>query len=173
MPQAAVRECKFVLPDADATDAFGARLAAAIDASRAAGAFTGLTVHLSGDLGAGKTALVRAVLRALGHGARVRSPTYTLVEPYALARTAGCDAPLQVYHFDLYRFDDPREWEGAGFREYLDAGALCLIEWPQKAAGLAPPDLTLDFEVTGHGRVLVARAWTAAGKQSLDLVESC
>ncbi|HZZ04461.1 tRNA (adenosine(37)-N6)-threonylcarbamoyltransferase complex ATPase subunit type 1 TsaE, partial [Paraburkholderia sp.] len=130
--------------------------------------FHGLQVQLVGDLGAGKTTLVRATLRGLGHSGRVRSPTYTLVEPYVLERPAG---ELALYHFDLYRFTDPAEWADAGFREYFDNGAICLVEWPQRAGRLlGVPDLvfSLDLDSTGDGRVLVARAYSESGKACLE-----
>jgi tRNA threonylcarbamoyladenosine biosynthesis protein TsaE len=141
----------------------------ATDATDTAGAAAGrgLQVQLSGDLGAGKTTLVRAVLRALGHVGRVRSPTYTLVEPYTLSDEDG--VPLPVYHFDLYRFADPAEWADAGFREYFDGTALCFVEWPEKAGALlGVPDLALTLELHDDGRRLVARAFTQAGAQCLD-----
>jgi tRNA threonylcarbamoyladenosine biosynthesis protein TsaE len=179
------RERFFELPDETATEAFGQRFAAAVSALRAPTAslapsappaspaqppFAGLHVQLYGELGAGKTTLVRATLRALGHVGRVRSPTYTLVEPYTLANEFG---PLQVYHFDLYRFADPAEWAEAGFREYFAAGALCLVEWPQQAGGLLGlPDLAFTLEVSGGeaglGRRLSARAYSQTGTQCLD-----
>jgi tRNA threonylcarbamoyladenosine biosynthesis protein TsaE len=161
---------RFDLPDEDATLAFGGRFALAIThVKRTLGErFPGLQVQLIGDLGAGKTTLVRATLRALGHAGRVRSPTYTLVEPYSLATDLG---PLDVYHFDLYRFVDPAEWADAGFREYFDTGAICLVEWPQKAGGLlGVPDLEFTLEPEGEGRVLIARAFSETGKTCL---ESC
>jgi tRNA threonylcarbamoyladenosine biosynthesis protein TsaE len=183
-------ERRFELRDEAATLAFGERFARALDATRAqisaasatsAERFTGLQVQLIGDLGAGKTTLVRATLRALGHAGRVKSPTYTLVEPYSLTTSSG---PLDVYHFDLYRFADPAEWADAGFREYFDAGALCLVEWPQQAGGLlGVPDLvfqlSLPDEAASHaaspddsneeeGRVLTARAFSETGKSCLE-----
>lgn len=172
-PTESLLERVFALPDEDATIAFGGNFARAIayavTAKRsAAEPFAGLQVQLTGDLGAGKTTLVRATLRALGHSGRVRSPTYTLVEPYSLTLAA---TPLDVYHFDLYRFTDPAEWVDAGFREYFDAGAVCLVEWPQKAGGmLGVPDLELMLEQEGEGRVLIARAFSETGKTCL---ESC
>jgi tRNA threonylcarbamoyladenosine biosynthesis protein TsaE len=177
-PPAALLERRFELPDEDATLAFGGRFAQAIlharglNDSRNSTApnerFPGLQVQLIGDLGAGKTTLVRATLRALGHAGRVRSPTYTLVEPYSLATETG---PLELYHFDLYRFADPAEWADAGFREYFDAGAICLVEWPQRAGGLlGVPDLEFTLEQEGEGRVLIARAFSETGKSCL---ESC
>ncbi|WP_322042678.1 tRNA (adenosine(37)-N6)-threonylcarbamoyltransferase complex ATPase subunit type 1 TsaE [Paraburkholderia sp. J67] len=175
-------ERRFELADEAATDAFGARFAHALDALRtqdaSAPAFAGLHVQLLGDLGAGKTSLVRAALRALGHTGRVRSPTYTLVEPYTVARptpnptgTGDADGELQLYHFDLYRFSDPAEWADAGFREYFAQGAVCLVEWPQRAGGLlGVPDLVFQIEPGEHGegRVLTAYAYSASGKACLE-----
>ncbi|WP_044041539.1 tRNA (adenosine(37)-N6)-threonylcarbamoyltransferase complex ATPase subunit type 1 TsaE [Caballeronia insecticola] len=176
----ALLERRFVLRDEAATLAFGERFARAIEATRthtSSERFTGLQVQLIGDLGAGKTTLVRATLRALGHTGRVKSPTYTLVEPYSLETESG---PLDVYHFDLYRFADPAEWADAGFREYFDAGAVCLVEWPQQAGGLlGVPDLVFRLSLpdepgsSGHpneeeGRVLSARAFSETGKSCLE-----
>ena len=165
-------ECRFMLADETATLAFGARLADAIRAVFTArtplGQFAGLQIQLRGDLGAGKTTLVRALLHGLGHRGRVRSPTYTLVEPYALELPVG---ELRVYHFDLYRFSDPAEWIDAGFREYFDAGAVCLVEWPQQAGALlGVPDLIFALELEGEGRRLDARAYSELGNACL---ESC
>ncbi|WP_395067001.1 tRNA (adenosine(37)-N6)-threonylcarbamoyltransferase complex ATPase subunit type 1 TsaE [Paraburkholderia silvatlantica] len=168
-------ERRFDLADADATDAFGARFAHALDSLRAenhgAPPFHGLHVQLHGDLGAGKTSLVRATLRALGHTGRVRSPTYTLVEPYAVATPAKPNGELQLYHFDLYRFSDPAEWADSGFREYFAQDAVCLVEWPQRAGGLlGVPDLVFSLEpdASGAGRVLTAYAYSASGKACLE-----
>jgi tRNA threonylcarbamoyladenosine biosynthesis protein TsaE len=164
-------ERHFALADEAATQAFGARFAQVIVHVRHAqitrhGAFAGLQVQLSGDLGAGKTTLVRATLRGLGHTGRVRSPTYTLVEPYAIAQA---DGELELHHFDLYRFSDPAEWADAGFREYFDRGAVCLVEWPQRAGALlGVPDLVFVLEVDGDGRLLVARAFSESGKACLE-----
>ncbi len=160
----------FPLADEAATDAFGRRCAAALAAVRAERqarqAFGGLQIQLVGDLGAGKTTLVRAILRGLGHAGRVRSPTYTLVEPYALERP---DGELTLYHFDLYRFSDPAEWADAGFREYFDAGAICVVEWPQQAGALlGVPDLVFSLDVDGDGRTLAARAYSASGNACLE-----
>ncbi|HEY3596573.1 MAG TPA: tRNA (adenosine(37)-N6)-threonylcarbamoyltransferase complex ATPase subunit type 1 TsaE [Paraburkholderia sp.] len=169
-------ERHFTLADEAATAAFGERFAKALESERHAQrtahrgignqAFPGLQVQLQGDLGAGKTTLVRAALRALGHTGRVRSPTYTLVEPYALERP---DGELELYHFDLYRFNDPAEWADAGFREYFDRGAICLVEWPQRAGNLlGVPDLVLALDVEGEGRRLTARAYSESGKACLE-----
>jgi tRNA threonylcarbamoyladenosine biosynthesis protein TsaE len=181
-PANVLLERTFALADEAATLAFGERFAQAIESVRetarqAPGAdgdktFYGLQVQLVGDLGAGKTTLVRATLRGLGHTGRVRSPTYTLVEPYVLERPAG---ELALYHFDLYRFTDPAEWADAGFREYFDSGAVCLVEWPQRAGRLlGVPDLVFsldldnDNENESDGRVLVARAYSESGKACLE-----
>jgi tRNA threonylcarbamoyladenosine biosynthesis protein TsaE len=98
-------------------------------------------VQLHGDLGAGKTTLVRHLLKALGVGGRVKSPTYTVVEPYELPT-------LSIWHFDFYRFTDPREWEDAGFRDIFASPGLKLAEWPEQAAGFLPvADLELHLQV--------------------------
>jgi tRNA threonylcarbamoyladenosine biosynthesis protein TsaE len=176
----ALLERRFDLRDEAATLAFGVRFARAIELTREEASserFAGLQVQLIGDLGAGKTTLVRATLRALGHEGRVKSPTYTLVEPYSLETARG---PLELYHFDLYRFADPAEWADAGFREYFDRGAICLVEWPQQADGLlGVPDLIFQLSLPGEhdapgdsneeeGRVLTARAFSETGKSCLE-----
>ncbi|MCP5137356.1 MAG: tRNA (adenosine(37)-N6)-threonylcarbamoyltransferase complex ATPase subunit type 1 TsaE [Gammaproteobacteria bacterium] len=108
----------------------------------------GMFVHLRGDLGAGKTTLVRAWLRGLGHQGAVRSPTYTLIEPYELDTGPG-------YHLDLYRLGDPEELEYLGLRDLLEVPALCLVEWPERGVGVLPPaDLTIAIEHTGEARKL-------------------
>eukprot|EP01031_Cornospumella_fuschlensis_P008076 gene8076-9967_t len=103
---------------------------------------------ITGPTGAGKTTLVRGILRALGHVGKVKSPTYTIVEPYNLP-TGSC------YHFDLYRFQDPEEWEAAGFRDYFNATSICMVEWPENAGSLLPiADIEIRFDILPHGRVL-------------------
>jgi tRNA threonylcarbamoyladenosine biosynthesis protein TsaE len=123
------------LPDEAATLRLGAACAA--------GAANGLVLHLRGELGAGKTTVVRGLLRALGHPGRVKSPTYTLVEPYS-------DLRLNLYHFDFYRFKDQAEWSSSGFREHFNAESLCVVEWPERAGDLiARPDLDIHLEYQG------------------------
>ena len=97
----------------------------------------GTVVYLHGDLGAGKTTFVRGVLQGLGHAGKVKSPTYTLVEPYVTSSYV-------VYHFDLYRFIDYYEWDSAGFNEYFNDGSICMVEWPEKAENILPKP---DFDV--------------------------
>ena len=141
----------------DDTAAFAARLAAQ---PQLRDAF--LTLH--GDLGAGKTTLVRHLLRALGVQGRIKSPTYAVVEPH--------EAPggLPVWHFDFYRFDDPREWEDAGFRDIFANPGLKVAEWPEKAAALTPPaDLAIHIEATDDTeRKVTLRAHTPAGRSLLQ-----
>jgi tRNA threonylcarbamoyladenosine biosynthesis protein TsaE len=121
-----------------------------------------MTIYLRGDLGAGKTTFVRALLTALGHGGRVKSPTYTLIERYEIGG-------LHLRHFDLYRFRDAEEWEEAGFRDEFDGQNICLIEWPEQASGLLPPaDLSITFGILQDGRELFLHAYSEAGKQCLS-----
>jgi len=142
------------LPDAQATAALGGALAA--------GAAAGRVLHLRGDLGAGKTTLVRGLLRALGYAGRVKSPTYTWVEPYTLSS-------LHFYHFDFYRFKDRSEWLSSGLREYFNPQALCVVEWPEKAGELLhPPDVEVHLQFAGEARTASVQAHTDAGRAWLS-----
>lgn len=144
------------LEDEAATLAFGARLAAALK--------PGLFISLSGDLGSGKTTLARGVLRGLGYEGKVKSPTYTLVELYKLSR-------LDLYHFDLYRFSNPQELLDAGFRDDFDDGNICLVEWPERAAGLLPQaDLAITLAAERTGRRLKIKAQTEPGRNCLNML---
>ena len=135
----------------DATLALGAALAS--------GALPGRVLFLSGELGAGKTTLVRGLVGALGWPGRVKSPTYALVELYALSR-------LNLYHFDFYRFKDREEWVSSGFREHFNPESLCIVEWPEMAGDLLPlPDLHLTLEVSGSGRRAAFIAHSQAGRE--------
>jgi tRNA threonylcarbamoyladenosine biosynthesis protein TsaE len=117
-------------------------------------------IALEGELGAGKTTLVRHLLRALGVQGRIKSPTYAVVEPHETAR-------FPVWHFDFYRFDDPREWEDAGFRDIFAAPGLKLAEWPQKAQALLPPaDLRVHIDTAADGtREVQVGVGTARGRE--------
>ncbi len=142
------------LADDAVTRALGARLAKALR--------PGMAVWLSGDLGAGKTTLVRGLLRGLDFAGRVKSPTFTLVELYSFSS-------FNVYHFDLYRFADPLEWEEAGFREYFNAHSICLVEWPEKAgASLPAADLAIRLEFAGAGRSAELTGMTEAGRRCIE-----
>lgn len=121
----------------------------------------GLIVYLQGELGTGKTTLVRGFLRGLGHEGSVRSPTYTLVEPY---RAGGLD----VYHFDLYRLGDPEELEYLGIRDYLAPGAIWLVEWPERGPGVLPrPDLVVSLAHHPAGRQVELGAASVRGEKVL------
>lgn len=142
------------LPDEAATLRLGAALAA--------GVAPGRVLHLRGELGAGKTTLVRGLLHALGHAGRVKSPTYTLVEPYTLSR-------LDLYHFDLFRFHDRSEWVDSGFRDYFSPETACIVEWPERAGDLlAPPDLQIRLEIAGEARQALVEACSPAGASWLS-----
>lgn len=133
----------FVWPDEAACQALAARLAEALRPTLLSGA--SLTLELHGTLGAGKTTFTRHLLRALGVQGRIKSPSYAVVEPHELPG-------MPIHHFDFYRFNDPQEWEDAGFRDIFGAPGLKLVEWPEKAAGLLPQaDLALHIEVMGEG----------------------
>jgi len=121
-------------------------------------------VELQGDLGAGKTTLARHLLRALGVRGRIKSPTYAVVEPYTLA-----ESKLNIWHCDFYRFNDPREWEDAGFRDIFASPGLKLIEWPEKAgADLPQPDLLIHIELLAdESRAVTLTAHSATGAQLL------
>jgi tRNA threonylcarbamoyladenosine biosynthesis protein TsaE len=126
----------------------------------------GMIFFLEGNLGAGKTTLVRATLRALGYRERVKSPTYALVEQYDVSG-------LHLCHFDLYRFNDAAEWEAAGFRDEFNGRNICLIEWPEKAQGLLPQeDIDIIFEILPQGRRITFNAHTPKGKKCLDTLQS-
>jgi len=148
----------FALPDDAATARAGAALAALLGG--------GMVVTLSGDLGAGKTTLVRAALRARGIAGAIKSPTYTLVEHYRASS-------LYFYHLDFYRFADAGEWETAGLAECFRDDAVCMIEWPERVASLLPAaDLALMLSLPPHGegRVLTARAKSEAGRRCVAAI---
>jgi len=117
----------------------------------------GCVIYLHGNLGAGKTTLVRGLLQALGYTGRVKSPTYTLLEPYQIDG-------WQLRHFDLYRMNSAFEWEQAGFNDEVDGSNVFLIEWPEQAAGQLPAaDIEVTFEILNQGRTVILRAISPKG----------
>jgi tRNA threonylcarbamoyladenosine biosynthesis protein TsaE len=147
---------KTEVADAAAMESLGAQLAQ----SRAAG-----IIYLQGDLGAGKTTLARGFLQALGHTGRVRSPTYTLIEPYPFDFGT-------VYHLDLYRLSDARELEDLGLRDLLEEQALLLVEWPERGRGVLPAaDLLVSIEHRDEGRRVTLEAATAAGQHLISRLQ--
>lgn len=134
--------------------ALAAKLAAAIPKE-------GAIIYLYGSLGAGKTTFARGFLRRLGYTEKVKSPTYTLVEPYDVGNR-------KIYHFDLYRLKDPTELEAIGIQDYMMPGAICLIEWPEKGAPCLPPaDITCSITFSGAGRVVQLEALSRKGEEIL------
>ncbi|WP_193165800.1 tRNA (adenosine(37)-N6)-threonylcarbamoyltransferase complex ATPase subunit type 1 TsaE [Microbulbifer hainanensis] len=158
---------KLHLADEAATVAAGSAIG---EACLALGMDAGLTLYLYGQLGAGKTTFCRGVLRAFGHRGAVKSPTYTLVEPYDFPLEGG--GVRRVFHFDLYRLGDAEELEFMGVRDYFAPGCLSLVEWPQRGAGVLPEaDLEVELEVRDRGRLLVATAHSTAGRALLDAAQ--
>lgn len=156
-----MKESTCYLPDEDATVAMGRLLALATSDAAVSGSgervCTGGRLFLSGDLGAGKTTLTRGVLRGYGHQGAVKSPTYTLVEPYEETR-------YSIYHFDLYRINTPEEVEFLGVLEYFEEVNLCIVEWAEKGSGFLPgPDLVLRLENAGPGRRIYWQPCTPKG----------
>ena len=138
------------LVDEAATLALGARLTESLA--------PGLNIWLEGDLGSGKTTLVRGILRAMGHTGTVKSPTYTLMEPYVISK-------INVYHFDFYRLTSPEEFLDAGLDEYFSGEGVCLVEWPHQAVPyVAPPDLVITLTIRDRGRWCEIRAKTETGR---------
>jgi len=146
------------LPDEAATADLGGALARALQ--------PGLVIYLHGDLGAGKTALTRALVHAAGHAGTVKSPTYTLSEPYRVMLGGNL---LDIIHYDLYRMSSPEEFLDAGFREDFDGKNVCIVEWPEKGDPvLPPPDVRILLNVSGHGRDVELQALSELGLLCLD-----
>ena len=144
--------------DEEAMVHLGTRLARAL--------VPGAVIYLEGDLGMGKTTLSRGIVQGFGHKGAVKSPTYTLVEPYELAE-------LNLYHFDLYRLGDPEELEFMGIRDYFTSDSICLVEWPERGQGVVPPaDLVINIEREGLGRQLVLDAGTVRGQTVLQSLQA-
>lgn len=146
------------LPDETATEQLGGSLAQYLA--------PGMRIYLHGELGTGKTTLIRGLLRRLGVRNGVKSPSYALVELYVVSR-------LNLYHFDFYRFTSPNEFGAAGFADYFGGDGVCLVEWPEKAAGaLPPPDLELWLTYANRGRDVDIDALTEVGKRCLTKLRS-
>lgn len=151
-------ESRIRLPDEDAVISAGRALAQAAE--------PGTAIFLSGELGAGKTTFTRGIARGLGYEGAVKSPTYTLVEPYL-------DLRMPFYHFDLYRLGDPEEIEFMGIRDYFSADALLVLEWPERGGAFLPtPDLHVMIEVHGASREFVVRTHSDKGAICLEALKS-
>lgn len=146
------------LPDPSATERFGAALGRAL--------IGGLVVGLSGDLGSGKTTLVRGLLRSLGIAGTIRSPTFGWVEVYEVSS-------LYFYHFDFYRIESREAIEALGWRDYLRPDAVCLVEWPERVPAVEQVlDIRVGLAILGNGRLATAEASTEAGKRCLSRVDA-
>ena len=151
------RSFKSHLSDDIATVTMGNRIAAIIE--------QGAVIYLHGDLGAGKTTFTRGIVQGFGHTGKVKSPTYTLVEPYELERA-------NVYHFDLYRLGDPEELEYMGFRDYLVESRLCLIEWPERGAGFLPEaDILIEIVQLDEGRKVTLSGQSEQAKKIISQLD--
>ena len=151
--------------DEAATESFACALAGQPAVGRA-------LIELHGDLGAGKTTFVRHLLTRLGVQGRIKSPTYAVVEPYTLSAfdtNSGHNSNLSIWHFDFYRFNDPQEWEEAGFRDIFASPGLKLVEWPEKAgAHLPQPDLVIQITMLPDtSRFITLTAYTPTGAELL------
>ncbi|MFW8565490.1 tRNA (adenosine(37)-N6)-threonylcarbamoyltransferase complex ATPase subunit type 1 TsaE [Orrella sp. 11846] len=158
------------LPDESETESLAQRLCALIlkdiQLQPPQGQTAAAVIHLSGDLGAGKTTFARAFLRACGITGRIKSPTFALMEVYN-------DSRLNFYHLDFYRFSDPREWADAGLRDIYQPDSIVLIEWPLKAGAALPvPDLVVELTDHGHGRTALLEAQTSRGTKWLKKLET-
>jgi len=151
-----MKQLEYFLPDEAATIAIGSGLAEVL---KNAPVQHTLVVYLNGDLGAGKTTLTRGFVRGMGHVGNVKSPTYTLVEPYELAK-------WRIFHFDLYRLADAEELEYMGIRDYFNSDCCCFIEWPEKGTGLlAKADLIINIAYQGEQRIIELQAESIHGEQ--------
>lgn len=155
----------FFLNNEQATLEFGRLLAEHIP--------SGMNIYLHGDLGAGKTTLVRGLVQYFLPSAKVKSPTYTLVEDYELADSAKSISLHHIHHFDLYRLSDPEELEYLGGRDYFSRESLCLVEWPERGTGWLPAadiEITLEYQV--DGRNVIAESHSEKGKTLLSALNT-
>lgn len=130
----------------------------------------GLKLYLHGELGAGKTTLTRAILRAAGHNGPVKSPTYALAEHYAVHIDGK---PVELVHFDLFRMASPEEFADAGLLEYFGNETICIVEWPEKAAGILPQaDIAATFTITATGRQITLCSQTGAGEEIISTIDN-
>ena len=163
MPQGSYLE--YALADDQATQDLGSTLAKALDQANGSKTKNHGLIFLSGELGAGKTTFSRGFLRFFGHIGAVKSPTYTLVEPYELDT-------VSVYHFDLYRLTDQEEFYYLGFEDYFTSSSICLIEWPEKAGDFLPCcDIDINIHIKGEERVTTLKARTTLGSKTLELMK--
>jgi len=152
------------LADESATVAFGGLIARAINEMNQSDGVIGATLYLNGQLGAGKTTLTRGIVTGFGHQGRVKSPTYTLVEPYQLSSR-------NVYHFDLYRLSDPEELEFMGIRDYFAPDAVCVVEWPERGEGFLPvADLLVDLVYVGEQRLVKIQSCNDKGAAIVSFI---
>ena len=153
-----MQQLTFYLNDEPDTCELGKSLARVLE--------SGLKIYLHGDLGSGKTTLTRALLKEAGHSGKVKSPTYTLVEPYVIELNGHA---VDLLHFDLYRMSCPEEFLEAGFRDHFNEETVCLIEWAEKAASALPAaDIDVSFEISGDGRMVVLRSISEKGSRCLE-----
>ena len=154
------------LADERATAALGAAIADALSSLTNAVEQVGMSIAIAGELGSGKTSLVRALLRRLGITGAVKSPTFALLEPYEVSR-------LHLYHFDFYRFKNPREFVDGGFLELFEPGNVCLVEWPERAGEYLPAaDLLIRLGILESGRSAAIGANTKIGEQCLEQIRT-
>jgi tRNA threonylcarbamoyladenosine biosynthesis protein TsaE len=185
-PRPALLDLQRLLADQAVTDALGAALARGLQRV-ATNDDAALVIFFKGELGAGKTSLIRALLRGLGVTGRIKSPTFTLVEPYEISLIPPNNIGVKLkrnlilycYHFDFYRFTEPKEFLEAGFREYFDDKALCLVEWPERvlpAPGggrlLPDADIEIHLHVDGFGRRVDLQAFSPRGVACLNAAVS-
>ncbi len=158
---------RFILENPEKTDTFGQTLAQSIRQIEELVIRDGLNIRLNGDLGAGKTATTRAMLRALGVDGRIKSPTFTLLETYPIS------GDMEVFHYDFYRFEDPEEFLDAGFRDDFAPGHITMVEWSEKAEPCLPAaDLILTLTVEGAGRAVTLEPQSALGSTLTDRIVS-